>query len=105
MSIRLDENNLKEGLLGLVVAVVEVVRDALELEALRQIDSGVLSGEPAERLADALADLTDALERLKAEQGLQEAVSSVRDGLDNLVADIVDPFVNPRRWLEEEESP
>jgi hypothetical protein len=64
-----------------------------------------LSGEPAERLADALADLTDALERLKAEQGLQEAVSSVRDGLDNLVADIVDPFVNPRRWLEEEESP
>lgn len=101
MSIRLDENNLKQGLLGLVVAVVEVIRDVLELEALRQIDSGVLSGDAAERLADALAEMADALEGIKDDHDLRQAVASVRDGLDRLVGDVVEPLVDPSRWVDE----
>ena len=40
MSINIDEGNLKQGLLGLVVALVEVIRDALKIEAIKRMDEG-----------------------------------------------------------------
>ena len=93
LSIRVDEGSLKQGLLGLVVALVEVIRDALELEALRQIDAGMLSDEAADRLGKALLDMHEALEAIKAEHGIAGVVRQVRDGLDDVVDDVVHAVV------------
>ena len=87
--IDIDEDNLKNGVLGLVLAVVEILRDALQNQATRRVESGSLTDEEVERLGVALADLDTAIEDIKREQGLQQAVQSVRDGLDDLVNDVV----------------
>ncbi len=65
------------------------------------MESGILTDEECERLGKALMDLDIALEEIKQEQGLTESVQSVRDGLDNLVDDVVDKMINPGRWEEE----
>ena len=87
--INIDEDSLKNGVLGLVLAVVEILRDALQNQATRRIESGALTDEEVERLGAALADLDIAIEGIKREQGLEQAVQSVRDGLDDLVDDVV----------------
>ncbi len=98
--IQIDEANLKNGILGLVLAVVEILRDALQHQATRRIDSGSLTDEEVERLGGALADLDVAIEGIKREQGLSQAVQSVRDGLDDIVNDVVQRAINPRAWLD-----
>lgn len=85
MRIDLDDGDLKQGLLGLVLALVEVVRDALRIQSLRRMEAGHLNDDEIERLGKALMDLDVAIEKLKEEQGLREVVRSVRDGLDDLV--------------------
>ncbi|MBC8520535.1 MAG: gas vesicle protein K [Methanomicrobia archaeon] len=101
MVLDIDEDNLKQGVLGLVIALVEVIRDALKLQAMRRIESGKLSEEEIERLGEALMDLDVAIEEIKEEQGVTETVKSVRDGLDDLVDEALDKIVNPDRWGEE----
>ena len=87
--IDIDEGNLKNGVFGLVLAVVEIIRDALQNQATRRIESGILTDEEVERLGAALADLDLAIEGIKREQGLEQAVQSVRDGLDDVVDRVV----------------
>jgi len=87
--INIDEDKLKSGVLGLVLAVVEILRDALQNQAMRRMESGALTDEEVERLGAALADLDLAIEDIKREQGLEQAVQSVRDGLDDVVNDVV----------------
>jgi hypothetical protein len=99
--INIDEGSLKNGVLGLVLAVVEILRDALQNQATRRIESGALTDEEVERLGSALAELDLAIEGIKREQGLEQAVQSVRDGLDDVVNDVVQRVVDPRRWLDE----
>jgi hypothetical protein len=101
MAIQVDETNLKHGVLGLVLALVEVIRDALKIQAFKRIESGILSEEECERLGKALMDLDTALEEIKEEQGITEAVLAVRDGLDDIVDDVIDRIANPERWREE----
>ena len=101
MPININEDNLKQGLLGLVVALVEIVQEVLERQALRRIESGRLNDEEVERLGQALADLDEALENIKKENDIEEAVESVRDGLDQISDEVIDKFLNPRRWAEE----
>ena len=96
--INIDEDNLKNGVLGLVLAVVEILRDALQNQAMRRIESGSLSDGEVERLGAALADLDTAIEGIKREQGLQQAVQSVRDGLDDLVDDVVRRVTDSGQW-------
>ena len=101
MPINIDEDNLKQGLLGVVVALVEIIEETLERQAIRRIESGRLNDEEAERLGEALADLGEALENIQKENGIEDAVASVRDGLDQISDEVVDKFLNPRRWGEE----
>ena len=93
--IKIDEGKLKEGVLGLVMAVVEIIRDALQSQATRRMESGRLAEEEIERLGRALADLDVAIEDIKHEQGLEQAVQSVRDGLDDLVNLVVQQVAEP----------
>jgi len=104
MAIEIKEDNLKQGVLGLVLALVEVIRDALKIQALRRMEGGSLTEEECERLGKALMDLDTALEEIKAEHGLAESVQAVRDGLDDIVSDVIDRLVNPESWQEAEEQ-
>ena len=101
MAISVSENNLKQGLLGLVIALVEVITDALKLQAFKRMESGILTEEECERLGEALMELDIALEEIKEEQGITESVQAVRDGLDEIVDDVIDRIANPERWREE----
>ena len=95
MSLDIKEDNLKQGVLGLAIALVEIIRDALRIEAFRRMDGGSLTDEECERLGKALLDLDIAIEEIKQEQGLAESVKVVRDGLDDLVRGAVDRMMTP----------
>jgi len=102
--INIDETDLKNGILGLVLAVVEIIRDALRTQATRRMESGSLKDEEVERLGRALADLDAGIEDIKRQQGLEQAVQSVRDGLDDLVNDMVEAMTGGRRWPAEDRA-
>jgi len=104
MPIDIDEDNLKHGVLGLVLALVEIIQDALRLQAFKRMEGGTLSEEEIERLGEALQDLDIAIEEIKKEQGVTESVKSVRDGLDSIVDDVLDKMINPERWRKEAEE-
>ena len=97
MAIDIDEGNLKKGLLGLVVALVEIIEETLVRQALRRIESGKLSAAEEARLNEALADLDEALEHIKKENDIEDVVESVIDGL----SEVADVFLNPERWKKE----
>ena len=101
MAIDISEDNLKHGVLGLVIALVEIIRDALRIQAFKRMESGVLTEEECERLGQALMELDIAIEEIKQEQGVAESVRAVRDGLDDIVNDVIDKVVNPERWQQE----
>ena len=101
MAIDIDENNLKQGVLGLVLALVEIIRDALRIQAFKRMEGGSLTEEEVERLGGALMDLDTAIDDIKTQQGLEGAVQSVRDGLDSIVDDVIGKMVNPERWDSE----
>jgi hypothetical protein len=101
MPLDINEDNLKHGLLGLIMALVEVIRDSLKHQARARIKSGILTDEEIERLGSALMELDDAIESIKEEQGITESVKGVRDGLDEIVDSVVDRMLNPERWEDE----
>jgi len=104
MVVDIDEKSLKHGVLGLVIALVEIIRDALNLQAIKRMEGGSLTEEEMERLGQALMDLDTAIEEIKQEQGIVESVKSVRDGLDEVVDDVLDRMINPEKWRQEAEQ-
>jgi replicative DNA helicase len=101
MTINLDEGNLKDGLLGLVVALVEIVQELLERQALKRMESGSLSDAEVERLGEALSELQEALEKIKIDNGIEDSVTNLRDSLDQVAQDLVDKFLDPEEWVKE----
>ena len=102
MALEVDEGNLKQGLLGLVVALVEIIQETLERQAIQRMEGGRLTEEEVERLGNALIELDEALERIKRENGIEESVKSVRQGLDQIADDVLNKMINPKRWEEHE---
>ncbi|MBI4267256.1 MAG: gas vesicle protein K [Chloroflexi bacterium] len=101
MTITIDEKNLKNGVLGIAIALVEIIRDALKVQAFRRMESGTLADDECERLGKALMEIDMVLEEIKREQGIAESVQAVRDGLDEIVNNVIDRIINPGRWPEE----
>lgn len=101
MALTVDEKSLKNGVLSLVVTLVEVIEEALETQALRRLDSGELSEDEVERLGQALLELDEAVEQIKKDHGLEKPVADLRNGLDEVVDEVVDKFLNPARWADE----
>jgi hypothetical protein len=99
--IDIDADNLKHGVLGLVIALVEVIRDALKIQAFKRMEGGSLKEDEIERLGEALMELDTAIEQIKEEQGIAQSVQSVRDGLDNIVDEVLEKMINPEKWREE----
>lgn len=100
MGLQLDACNLKQGLLGLVITLVEIIRDLLAREAVKRMKGGRLSEAEAERLGVALMDLDRAIEELKDQHGLHEVVRQTRQALDDLVDDVLSGLAEPERWEE-----
>lgn len=88
-TVDVDGDEAADGLVSLVVAVVELLVDALEREAIRRMESGDLTDEEVERLGRRLAAIEEELESLKREQGVDESVDDLRAQLDGLVDDAV----------------
>ncbi|WAM28231.1 MULTISPECIES: gas vesicle protein K [Myxococcus] len=63
--LELDEENVQAGLVRLVLAVVELIRQLLERQALRRIDAGSLSEEQIERLGVTFLRLQEQMDDLK----------------------------------------
>ena len=97
MNVEIDGDDLRTGLLGLIVALAEIVKETLKLQALRRQEGGRLTERELEHLGKALMELDEALERIKVELGVSDAVRSVRDGLDRGVADLVGSLVGAER--------
>ncbi len=100
MPVNINEDNLKQGLLGLVVALTEIIQELLERQAVRRMESGRLSELEIERLGTALSDMKEALEKIKSDNGIEEAVRSVRDSLDDAAGDLIDQFLNTEKKKE-----
>ena len=97
MNVEIDGDDLRAGLIGLIVALAEIVKETLKLQAMRRLESGSLTERELERLGKALMELDEAFERIKVELGVSDAVRSVRDGLDRAVDDLVGSLVGAQR--------
>lgn len=102
MHIDLDKDDLKQGVMGLVMALVEIIRDTLQTQSIKRMEAGTLSPMQIEKLGEALMRLDEAIEKIKTDNGISETVQQVRDGLDDLVGDVVDSLCEPVRSAVEE---
>ena len=101
MSIKVDEDNWRKAILGLVMALAEIIRDAIQIQGMKRIEKGSLTDEEIERFGTALMELNDALEQIKKEQDIVSVVKQVRAGLDDVADDAVNKIANPERWANE----
>ncbi len=70
--VNADSENLERGLAQLVLTIIELLRQLMERQALRRIDDGSLSENQIERLGRTFMELSDRMEQLRQEFGLDE---------------------------------
>jgi len=95
MSIKVDSDNLKEGLLGLVMALVEIIKEVLQKQAINRLESGNLRNQEAEKLGQAFMVLDEAIEKIKKENDLEKTTDKIRNELDSIVDDSITKLINP----------
>jgi len=70
--IATDSDKVERDLARLVLSVIELLRQLLEKQATRRVESGVLSAEEIERLGLTLMKLEARMDELKTAFGLQD---------------------------------
>jgi len=85
MKIDLEEENLKGSVLGLVMALLEIIQKVLEHQAIRRMEGQSINDEQIERLGKALLRLRETIDKIKEEQGIADVVNSIHKQLDSLV--------------------
>ena len=70
--IHVDPDNVRNGLVQLVLTLIELIRELLERQALRRIDGGSLTPEEIERLGLTFLRLSQEIDRLKEQFGLTD---------------------------------
>ena len=93
--INLDGEEASDGLLSLVIAVVELLIEALEREAIRRMESGALTDREIERLGAQLAAIGEEVDQLKKEAGVEDDVDRLRTDLSDLVEDALERVDDP----------
>lgn len=95
MSIKIDSDNLKEGLLGLVISLVEIIKEVLQKQGVYRLESGSLTNQQAEKLGQAFMSLDEAIKKIKEENGLEKTANKIRNELDSIVNDTITKLINP----------
>jgi hypothetical protein len=72
LRIDADPEHVERGLAGLVITVVDLLRELMERQALRRMEGGTLSDDEIERLGTAFMKLNERMDELKEEFGLTE---------------------------------
>lgn len=63
--IAVDPDEVEQGLVQLVLTIVELVRDLMERQAVRRIEAGSLTDDQIERLGETFVKLEARMEELK----------------------------------------
>ena len=95
MTIKVDSDNLKEGLLGLVIALVEIIKEVLQKQAIYRLEGKSLREEDAEKLGLAFMQLDETIKKIKKENNLEKTADKIRQDLDNLVDNSISKLVDP----------
>jgi hypothetical protein len=66
-----DPEGLEKGLAHLVLTLIELLRELMERQALRRIESGTVTEEEIERLGQTFLALSERMEELKRVFGLE----------------------------------
>lgn len=72
MRVDADGQDTARGLAQLVLTLIELLRQLMERQAIRRVESGGLSDEQIERLGQALMGLEERMDDLKEEFGLDD---------------------------------
>jgi hypothetical protein len=70
--LNLDPEKVEQGLVKLVLALVELIRQLLERQAIGRMEGGSLSDEEIERLGMTFLKLEQRMEELKAHFGIDD---------------------------------
>ncbi|WP_122091289.1 gas vesicle protein GvpK [Halalkalicoccus subterraneus] len=101
MTVEVDEEELEQGLLGLIMAVVEILKEVIDEQALNLVEKGVLDDEAAEQLGQSLMDLDETIQQIEDEHDLDETASETKKQLDRTIDDVLNTALNPDAWVEE----
>lgn len=83
-----DPENVEQGLAKLVLSVIELLRQLLEQQGVRRMDQGDLSDEEIERMGATFLALSEKMDELKAEFGLDDEDLELQLGrLEDLISD------------------
>lgn len=104
MTIEVDEEELEQGLLGLIMALVEIIKEVIDQQALELVEEGVLDDESTEQLGQSLMDLEETIQQIEEEQNIEETASETKDQLDRTVDDVLNTALNPAEWAREIEE-
>ena len=69
--VNADPEQVEQGLVQLVLTLVELLRQLMERQALRRMDQGTLTDEQIERLGETFMKLEQRMEELKEHFGLE----------------------------------
>ena len=69
--INIDQADVSKGLAKLVLTIIELLRELLERQAIRRIDSGTLTREEMNNLGTTFMKLAEKMEELKSQFGLK----------------------------------
>ena len=69
--ININQADVSKGLAKLVLTIIELLRELLERQAIRRIDSGILTREEMNNLGTTFMKLAEKMEELKSQFGLK----------------------------------
>ena len=85
-SVNADPERVEKGLAQLVMTLIELLRQLMERQALHRMEQGALSDEEIERLGETFMKLSQRMDELKAEFGLEDKDLNLQLGpLGNLL--------------------
>ena len=70
--VEADPERVERGLAQLVLTLVELLRQLMEKQALRRMEGGTLTDEEVERLGETFMKLSQRMDELKTEFGLED---------------------------------
>lgn len=84
--INIDPKNVEKGLAKLVLTIVELLRQLMEKQAMRRVETGSLTDEEIERVGETLMKLENKMKELKEIFGLKDEELNLNLGpLGNLM--------------------